>query len=223
MTELDSNRTPTVISSSSSKPSIDTLTTSLSPKPVVVDDSMTPPSPPFARQASNTDRPSRPLSEISNNSERRRSMPASTKGASGEGKERSSRSSSRPVSEIRDKEGEHVTAGAGTNVTFPKRVSSGVGLHTLTVDLVEYARQQGSSLAPPATTLASRDKEGISQTTTRPTSGVPPAPPSPTTKPILNKEKAVNIGSASSTPRKQPPNAQEAVQDEEKLKEIPSE
>ncbi len=79
-------------------------------------DVMTPPTPPFA----SSDRPiSRPLSEISDNSDRRRSTPRSLKGEKGE-------KTSRPNSEVRE-------------IDPPKRLSASLPLQTISVNLVDYA------------------------------------------------------------------------------------
>lgn len=78
-------------------------------------DVMSPPTPPFATSARQI---SRPLSEISDNSDRRRSTARSLKGDKGE--------KSRPTSEVRE-------------VEAVKRMSAPLPLQTITVNLVDYA------------------------------------------------------------------------------------
>ena len=114
---------------------------------------MAPPTPPFA-----ADRPSsRPLSEISDNSDQRRSIPRSPK----VDKDKSEKPS-RPESEVRD-------CGSGGGGEYAsKRMSLSAPLQTLTVNLVDYATMVAKQL--PASAGSS-------------SSSLPPAPPSPTTKP----------------------------------------
>ena len=91
---------------------------------------MTPPTPAFAT----SDRPiSRPLSEISDNSDRRRSVARSVKGEKGEKR-------SRPNSEVME---------ADNN---PRRLSGSIPIQTLTVNLVDYAAGLAKGPAPMAST-----------------------------------------------------------------------
>ncbi|ORY24058.1 hypothetical protein BCR39DRAFT_547829 [Naematelia encephala] len=149
------------------------MSTDVEPSPVLG----VPLSPPPIIPAAMSDRPSsRPLSEISDNSDRRRS---SVRDSPRLGKP------SRPNSEIRD--GGDVTSATG------KRMSAAGPLQTITVNLVEYASAVGGQRTSVVSTGGSGPLSATSSV-----GSVPPVPPSPSTKPAPAKpEKPAGLASRS--------------------------